>query len=100
MTKTATKATVEDLLGVLADSGSYGILRTTGGELAEELGLKGSGEVRSLVHAARVKGHGVCADKDGYWLGSDEEVAETVASMLRRSRAILKAAEGLAGGLV
>lgn len=78
----------------------------TGKEIANKIGLKPrdtgkeGADLRSIIHALRVKGYPICGGTKGYWWPkTKEEVQESIESMEGRAREILEAVEGLRLGL-
>lgn len=74
----------------------------TGKEIANRIGLKprSSGvqgaDMRSIIHALRVKGYPVCATGGGYWWPQNgDELKAHIESLEGRANQILEAVEGL-----
>ena len=63
-------------------------------QIEDELGLSGTA-VRSIVHAMRIKGHGICSSSKGYWIGNQSEILDTVSSLEQRARSIADVTHGL-----
>lgn len=78
----------------------------TGKDIANAIGLKprSSGkegaDMRSIIHALRVKGHPICADGRGYWLpASKEELKAYIESFQGRVDDQQAAVDGMRLGL-
>ena len=74
----------------------------TGTEIANRIGLKprSSGkegaDMRSVIHALRIKGYPICASGKGYWYPADgDELKMFILSLEARANDQLEAVEGL-----
>ena len=73
----------------------------TGTEISSRIGLKNSrsregADLRSVIHALRVKGYPVCASGSGYWYPADgSELKEYITGLEARANELLVAADGL-----
>lgn len=77
----------------------------TGKEIATFIGLrsrssgKDGADVRSIIHALRVKGYPICAYGNGYFYASNgDELQGYIASLEARAREVQEAADGLKAG--
>ena len=74
----------------------------TGKEIANRIGLKErqkgmeGADMRSIIHALRLKGYPICASGRGYWYAKSEvELQAFIVSLQARSDSIVEAIEGL-----
>jgi hypothetical protein len=76
----------------------------TGTEIASRIGLKNSksregADLRSVIHALRVKGYPVCASGNGYWWPADgDELKAYIGSLEARAMEVQEAVDGLKAG--
>jgi len=63
-------------------------------DLEVEFGLGGPA-LRAVIHALRETGHPICSSSKGYFLGSREDVLETIESLGQRARSIQSTVDGL-----
>ena len=63
-------------------------------KIEHALGLTGA-EVREVVRELRRKGYPICSSSKGYWIGSQEEVAHTIAQLRSRGTDMLATANAM-----
>lgn len=64
--------------------------------LARSLGYPSTKYIRALIHSLRMKGYGVCANRDGMYRTESREYKDAqAAALLARAKEIMAAAEGL-----
>lgn len=69
--------------------------RVTNGDTRERLGLSPA-YTRAYIHALRLEGVPICSsNKQGYWIGDREEVAQTIAHLKSRIRSMRDVVDAL-----